>query len=185
MATSGIQAEAILVLCHSFFHDAFRIQRPVKTEQIEVWKSARFVANFIIEKKAELPECSTFAITSKKVFQSFAAKFHGDKPSQKQKEMVDILRNSIFVTESLPIDNLSLDEGVFAICDTLYSRSSYSPILVSNIPKKKEQAEAFYQKKNPEAKIPFPIYSVAEAEYFLRGRFPELCADVDSRIKNG
>jgi len=185
MGDSGVQApEIILVLCHSFFHDAFRLQRPVNSIKFQFWASSRFVANLIIERQAELPEGSPFAVTSKQVFDSFALKFHGEKPSAKQKEIVDILHNSIYVIGHPSINTLSIDDSVLVICDTLYSRSNYEPILVSNIPKKREKAEEFYHKKDPKAKIPYPIYSVVKAEPYLRGRFPELCKLVDKRIGN-
>jgi hypothetical protein len=178
-------SEIILVLCHSFFHDAFRVQRPVDATKFKIWMSSRFVANLIIEKQAELPEGSPFAVTSKQVFDDFASKFYEENPSPKQKETVEILRNSIYIIDAPSITKLSIDESILVICDTLYSRSNYDPILVSNIPKKGEKAEEFYRKKDPKAKIPYPIYGVVEAEPFLRGRFPELCRLVDQRIRIG
>jgi len=183
MDDTGVQRrEIILVLCHSFFHDAFRLQRPIDTMKFKIWVSSRFVANLIIERQAEFPEGSSFAITSQQVFNDFASKFHGEKPSAKQKETVAILRNSICVINAPSVIGLSIDDSVLVICDTLYSRSNYTPILVSNIPKKREKAEEFYHKKDPKAMIPYPIYSVIEAEPYLRGRFPELCKLVDERI---
>ena len=175
--------EIILVLCHSFFHDAFCVQRPVDSTKFKLWIASRFVANFIIEKQAELPEGSSFAVTSKQVFDSFALKFHGQKPSAKQKEIVNILRNSIYVIGAPSIIKVPIDDSVFIICDTLYSRSNYIPILVSNIPKKRKKAERFYHKKDPNAKIPYQIYTVLETEPYLRGRFPELADLVDTRMK--
>jgi hypothetical protein len=47
-----------------------------------------------------------------------------------------------------------------------------------------EKAEEFYHKKDPNAKIPFPIYTAMETEIFLRGRFPEESKIVDERIRN-
>lgn len=186
MASTGVQSpDIILVLCHSFFHDAFRVQRPVDGAKFEIWSSSRFVANLIIERQAELPEGSQFAITSKQVFDDFASAFEGEKPSPRLREMVEILHNSIVVIEGASIIKLPLDDSVFAICDTLYSRSSYAPLLVSNIPKKREKAEAFYHKKNPDAKIPFPIYNVVQTGLYLRGRFPELSESVDERTRIG
>lgn len=183
MGDSHVSApEIILVLCHSFFHDAFRVQRPIDSTKYKVWMSSRFVANLIIERQAELPEGLSFAVTSRQVFDDFALKFHGEKPSRKQKETVDILRNSIYVIDRPSITALSIDESVLVICDTLYSRSNYAPILVTNIPKKVERAEEFYHKKDPKAKIPYPIYTAIQAEPFLRGRFPELCKLVDKRL---
>ncbi len=182
--SSASASEIILVLCHSFFHDAFRPQRPVDAEKFKIWMSSRFVANLIIEKQSELPEGSTFAVTSKQVFDSFALKFYEENPSAKQKDIVDILRNAIYVIDRPSVRTLSIDDSVFVICDTLYSFSNYAPILVSDIPKKMEKAEDFYHKKDPAARIPYPIYSVAEAEFFLRGRFPELCGLVDKRMRN-
>lgn len=185
MGDSCVQpSDVILVLCHSFFHGAFSVERPVDATLFKTWLSSRFVANFIIEKQAELPEGSSFAITSEQAFASFALKFHGDKPSYKQKEVVDILRNSIHVISGPAIDKLSIDDSVLVICDTLYSRSNYTPILVSNIPKKREKAEEFYHKKDPNAKIPYQIYTAVEAEPFLRGRFPELTILVEKRMKS-
>ena len=185
MSNPSVQSrEIILVLCHSFFHDAFRPQRPLSSAIYKNWMSSRFVANLIIERQAELPEGSIFAVTSKQVFDGFASKFHGEKPSAKQKETVEILRNSIYVVDGAAIGNLPIDDSVFVICDTLYSRSNYEPILVTNIPKKVEKAEEFYHKKDTKAKIPYPIYSAVQVEPFLRGRFPELCTLVDKRLKN-
>lgn len=186
MGGSSVQAsEIILVLCHSFFHNAFRPHKPVSPAVFKTWMSSRFVANLIIEKQAELPEGSQFAVTSKQVFDSFAIKFHGEKPSVKQRETVDILRNSIYVLDHPSIRELSIDESILVICDTLYSRSSYAPMLVSDIPKKVKKADEFYKKKDSKAKIPYPIYTAVEAEFILRGRFPELCASVDERTKLG
>jgi hypothetical protein len=185
MDNVGVQArEIILVLCHSFFHDAFRLQKPVSITTFKTWVSSRFIANLIIERQAELPEGSSFAVTSKQVFDSFALKFQGDTPSAKQTETVEILRNSIYVIGSPAVCNLSIDDSVLVICDTLYSRSNYEPILVTNIPKKVGKAEEFYRKKDTNAKVPYPIYSAVQAEPFLRGRFPELCTLVDKRLKN-
>jgi hypothetical protein len=185
MGDSSVQVpEIILVLCHSFFHNAFRVHRPVDAAKFKIWSSSRFVANFIIEKQAELPEGSSFAVTSKQVFDSFALKFHGEKPSVKQRETVDILRNSIYVLDHPSVNKLSIDDSVLVICDTLYSRSNYAPILVTNIPKKIEKAEKFYHKKDSAAEIPYPIYNVVEAESFLRDRYTELCRLVDNRIRN-
>jgi hypothetical protein len=185
MSSSSVQSrEIILVLCHSFFHDAFRPQRPVDATKFRIWLFSRFVANLIIERQAELPEGFTFAVTSKQVFDSFSRKFLGEEPSAKQKETVDILHNSIGVLDGPAISNLSDDDSILVICDTLFSRSSYEPILVSNIPKKVEKATEFYHNKDPEAKIPYSIYTVVQVEPFLRGRFPGLCTLVDERLKD-
>jgi hypothetical protein len=177
--------EIILVLCHSFFHNAFRLQRPVDAIKFKIWVSSRFVANLIIERQAELPEGCVFAVTSKQVFESFSQKFLGDKPSDKLIEAVEILHNAITVLEGLAISKLSVDDSIFVICDTLFSRSSYEPVLISDIPKKVEKAEEFYQKKDPNTVIPYHIYSASEAEVFLRGKFQDLSAIVDERIKIG
>lgn len=184
-ATSA-ESEIILVLCHSFFHDAFRPQKPVDMEKFKIWQSSRFVTNLIIEKQGEAPEGTVFAVTSKSAFDDFAKTFLGENPSAKLIEIVSILKNAIFIVETELVNKLSIDEGVIFICDTLYSRSKYAPMLVSNIPKKIKKAESFYLKSDPEArkvKIPFPIYRVGDAEMILRGRFPELCKIVDERIE--
>jgi hypothetical protein len=170
----------ILVLCHSFFHEAFR-PLELTPEVYKFWKSATFVASIIIERQAELPEGAQFAVTSKQVFDSFKAKFLGDKPSQKRIETVEILRNSIEVIDRPSIANLSIDDSVFVICDTLFNRSSYAPILISNVQKKEAKAEEFYRKKDQNAKIPFPIFNTIIAESYLRGRFPDLSRLVDKR----
>jgi hypothetical protein len=184
MGSSSVQSsEVILVLCHSFFHDAFRVQKPVTPDLFRNWLSSRFVANLIIERQAELSEGSTFAVTSLQAFTTFALKFHGDKPSYRQKELVEILSNSICVIDAPSVTKLSVDDSVLVICDTLYSRSKYTPILVTSIPKKREKAEEFYRKKEPDAKIPYQIYTPAEAEIYLRGSFPELAALVEKRMK--
>jgi len=186
MSNPSVQLrETILVLCHSFFHDAFRLQKPVDVEKFKIWMSLRFVANLIIERQAELPEGQPFAVTSKQVFESFSQKFLGDNPSDKLKEAVEILHNSISVLEGSAISKLSIDDSVFVICDTLFSRSNYEPVLVSDIPKKVEKAEEFYRKKDPNAVIPYHIYSAVEAELFLRGKFQDLSTIVDGRMKIG
>ncbi len=186
MANVSVQPrEVVLVLCHSFFHDAFRLQRPVDEAKFKIWMSLRFVANLIIERQAELPEGCIFAVTSKQVFESFSQKFLGDKPSGKLMEAVEILQNSITVLDAPAISNLSIDDSVLVICDTLFSRSNYEPVLVSDIPKKVEKAKEFYQKKDSNAVIPYHIYSAVEAEFFLRGGFPDLSTTVDERMKIG
>jgi hypothetical protein len=177
--------EIILVLCHSFFHNAFRLQRPVDGVKFKIWTSSRFIANLIIERQAELPEGCIFAVTSKQVFESFSQKFLGDKPSDKLIEAVEILRNSLTIAQGSAISNLSIDDSVFVICDTLFSRSTYEPVLVSDIPKKEEKAKEFYQKKDPNVVIPYHIYTVVEVEVFLRGSFQDLSAIVDERMKMG
>ena len=93
------------------------------------------------------------------------------------------MRNSIYVIDGASVNKLSLDDSVLVICDTLYSRSNYSPILVSNIPKKREKAEDFYHKKDATTKIPYPIYTAIEAQLYLRDKFPELSKLVDERIR--
>jgi len=160
------------------------MEKPLSPPVYKNWMASRFVANLIIERQAELSDGSNFAVTSKQVFDSFASKFHGDNPSTRQKETVEILHNSIYVIEGSAIGNLSIDDSVFVICDTLYSLSNYEPILLTNIPKKMEKAEEFYHRKDTNAKIPFPIYSAVQAELFLHGRFPELCTLVDKRLKD-
>jgi hypothetical protein len=186
LAVSGNQPqEIILVLCHSFFYEAFSIIRPLNEDVYKSWMSSRFIANFIIERQAELSEGVMFAGTSKQVFDNFSHKFLGQKPSLKQRETVNILRNSIYVVDHPYTNKLSLDESVFVICDIVYSSSNSMPILVSNIPAKQEKAEAFYQKKNPEAKIPFPILNPAYTEAFLKDKFPTICKSVEERIRLG
>jgi len=183
MASSVQSSEIVLVLCHSFFHDAFRPHKPLDSNVFKTWTSSRFVANLIIEKQARLSEGSFFAFTSKQVFDSFASKFEGDKPSAKLIETVQILHNSMYVVGGNALKNLSDDDSVFVICDILYSRSNYKPILVSDIPKKVEKAEAFYHKQDANAKIPYPICNAIEVELILRDKFPELCNLVDRRLK--
>jgi len=184
MCALGQKLDIVLVLCHSFFYHAFSVQRPVDEEKFKLWLSSRFIANLIIEKQAELPPPPSFAVTSQKVFDKFAFDFHGDKPSFRQKQTVDILRNSIFVVNNPSINALSLDDSVLVICDALYSSSNYETILISNIPKKVQKAEEFYRKKVASATVPYPIYDTIGAEAFLRGRLPELCKTVDDRMKN-
>jgi hypothetical protein len=183
MTNATIKTQVALVLCHSVLHDAFRVHKPVDAEKFKSWMASRFVVNFIIEMQAGLPEGVMFAFTSKQVFEDFTAKFEGDKPSPKLTESVGILHNSIYVVDSPVASMLSIDDGVFFICDVLYSRSNYSPTLISNIPSKKEKAEAFYRKNGPKAIIPYPILNVLDAETYLRKEFPELCKLVDSRLK--
>lgn len=177
--------DTILVLCHSFFHDAFSLEKPLTLATYKNWLSSRFVANFIIDIQAELPEGSIFAVTAKQVFDSFALKYSGTKASANQKKAIELLRNSIAIIDRPTVCSLSIDESVFVICDTLYSRANYEPILVSSIQKKTNKAEEFYHKKNPNATIPFSIYTPIGTEAFLRGRFPELCKQVDERTKLG
>lgn len=186
MANKGLQTpQIILVLDHSFFHHAFRLLRPVDSAKINAWASSRFVANLIIERQTELPKGISFATTSIKAFDSFATKFLGEKPSPKLRQTVAAFRDSITVIDRPSVNKLSLDDGVLVICDTLYSTSNHAPILVSNIPKKIEMAEAFYHAKDSAAKIPYPIYDTMQVEVFLRKTLPELSQLVDSRIRIG
>ncbi len=187
MADAGsAKSETILVLCHSFFHNAFRPQKPVDAEKFEVWRSSRFIVNLIIEKYAELPEGYYFAVTSLKAFNEFAEKFLSENPSYQNVELVQSLYYAIMVVKSETYNKLSTDEGVIAICDTLHSRSPYTPILVSNVKKKKRFAEDFYNKlehQAKEVKIPFPIYTIGETEAHLRAKYPDLCEIIDLKTE--
>jgi hypothetical protein len=120
MVDSSIQKqEVVLILCHSFFHDAFRMQKEVTTNVWKTWMSSHFIANLIIERQSELPEESQFATTSQQVFDSFASKFQGDNPSARLIETLDILRNSIYIIKHPSVTKLSLDEQ--RICNLRYS----------------------------------------------------------------
>ena len=158
------------------------MQQPVPAV-FNAWRSSRFIANLIIERQAEIPIGSTFATTSNKVFKVFENKFYEDNPSTNLKDIVDILRSSIYVVDTPDINKLSDDESVFVICDTLYSSGDYEPILISNIPSKVEKAEVFYRQKNSSEDIPYRIYTTMETEMFLRGKFPDLSNSVDIRIE--
>ncbi len=186
MSNSTHQAsEAILVLCHSFFHDAFQLRKPVSVKSFEIWRSSRFIANLIIEIKAELPIGHSFAVTSKPCFDGFRDKFYGAYPSEKTIKVLSVLRDAIEVIDRPSINRLSDDDGIFFICDTLYSLTNYSPILVTNIPKNREKATTFYRNKSGVIEIPYPIHNVEETEHYLRETFPELCKVVDKRISEG
>jgi hypothetical protein len=170
----------VLVLCHSVFHDAFRL-RALSTKTVGAWKSSRFIANFIILQKAEKPDC-IFAITSKQALAHFAVRFLGEKPSQKQKEIVLALGSSLIIVDNASIQKLDVDDSVIVLCDIWYSFSNFVPILVSNIPKKVEMSEEFYHQKDKTAVVPYKILSTAECEKFLRERYPELSEEVDQLI---
>ena len=176
-------SETILVLCHSFFFDAFLLRKPANMVNFKRWRSSRFVANFIIERMAELPIGNSFAVTSQPCFDRFSGRFIAENPSHKTSIFFRILRTAIEAIDRPSIANLSDDESIFVICDTLYSFESYSPILVSNIPSKPEKALKFYHDKAEGLEIPYPIKNVEETELVLRGEYPELCELVDKRMR--
>ncbi len=176
MEEAGAEREIVLVLCHSVFHDAFRL-RALTAKSVNAWKSSRFIANFIILRKAEQPDC-IFAITSKEALAHFAIKFLGEKPSPKQKEVIVALGNALIIVDNASIHGLNEDDSILVLCDTWYSASNFSPILVSNIPKKVEMAKEFYHEKD----IPYKILTTMESEKFLRKKYPELSKEVDERM---
>jgi len=188
------RGEPILVLCHTFFNDAFR-NYPVfgvdnAVDSYLNWKSATFVARFIIERQAELPEEQYVAITSQKIFDKFVEKFELEKPVARRWETLEILKNMILRIENESVNKLNEDEGIIAMADILFSRSRYNPvILVTNTPKKiTELTIKFYEepikpKRVKESDIPFLILNTAQAESLLRYIFNDLCKLVDERMK--
>jgi hypothetical protein len=177
--------EPILVLCHTFFHNAFRNFGGFTMDDFDIWKSTTFLARFIIERQSELPERQYIASTSQNVFDDFKEKFELDEPTGRRWEMVEILKNMIFICDNPSINKLEINDGIITMADVLYSRSKYSPvILVTTMPKKLDIAKEFYglpDKNFKESDIPFQIYSPLQTEAFLKGKFPELCKIVSDR----
>lgn len=171
--------EPILVLCHSFFHDAFRNYPKFEIDTFKNSISARAVARAIIDRQAELPEGRWLAVTSKKVFDDFLQKFELESKTGERYEIVEILKNTIFIAPDEEINGLDLDESVIALADILYNRSKYNPvILVTNVPSKMEMCIEFYKKsigiaRFKETDIPFTLADTKETELFLKARFPK------------
>lgn len=193
--TKSVIQKEILVLCHTFFHDAFRPQKPIDAKKFIAWKSSRFVANFIIERSADLPIGIHFAFTSQRAFDEFATSFLDGNPSTYDVELVNVLYNSIKVFDNEELNKLSDDESVIAICNEIYTfNREFPPILVSNKPSKKEIAESFYRGKKEIAKhfhkgkkekveIPFPILTTEAMEKHLHDTYPEISEKIDEEIE--
>lgn len=88
-----------------------------------------------------------------------------------------IFRNSIYIIDGSSLDKISSEDSVFVIGDTLFNRSHYAPVLISNSPSTEEKAKTFYKGE----KIPFPIYNAMDAGIYLRGMFQELSTLVDNK----
>lgn len=178
------EGDPVLVLCHTIFHDAFRWQKDTDPKKVETWMRTRFVMNFIIEKKAESPKLD-IAVTSKPAFDNFAEKVLEEGLPKDEYELIGVLKNSLLVVDETEVTDLGKDESVIAICDTLYSRSKYRPLLVTNASGKKEYAESFYEDSGidlEEEGIPFRIVGVKEAKDILEENFPALCENVSERM---
>jgi hypothetical protein len=194
--TKSTMKTEILVLCHTFFHDAFRPQKPIDVVKFIAWKSSRFVANFIIERSADLPIGTHLAFTSKKAFDEFATSFLEGNPSTYDVELVNVLYNSMKICDNEELNKLSDDDGVIAICNEIYTfNRAFLPILVSNKPSKKEVAEIFYSKgkkvivkrsrkgKIEKVEIPFPILTTEAMENHLHYAYPEISRKIDEEIE--
>jgi len=190
------QQKEILVLCHTFFHDAFRPQKPIDVKKFLAWKSSRFVADFIIERSADLPIGTHFAFTSQNAFDEFASSFLAGRPSTCDIELVNVLYNSMKVVDNVELNELSDDESVIAICNEIYTfNRAFLPILVSNKPSKIEIAESFYSKGKKEPvkrsrkgkiekiEIPFPILTTEAMETHIHYAYPEIAKKIDEEIE--
>lgn len=169
--------QTALVLCHTFFHTAFRPQIE-DIKDVDVWKANQFLANFIIEMGAEKPgHCIAF--TTNKIFEEFSKKLIEEKKSPRIYEMVGIISNLVYQAGSPEINKLKNEEGALAMADKLYSASRYDPILVTNmVDGMKEEANKFYEGKEP----PFNIRSPESTNYILEGRYSYLHALVNKRM---
>ncbi len=173
------QSEPMLVLCHSFFHDAFRNYPVFEIETYKNSVSARAVARAIINRQAELPEGRWVAVTSKTVFDSFLQTFELEAKGGERYEIVEILKNTILVLPDKEINDLTVDDGIIALADILYNRSKYNPvILVTNIPSKMQMCIDFYKKtigvdRFKETDIQFILADTQATELFLKTKFPQ------------
>ena len=198
------EIDPILVLCHTFFYDAFSPRMPIDLKNFMPWKSSRFntnfkssrfVTDFIIERSADLPIGVHAVFTSQKVFDKFARSFLGEDkfercfleedPPVNDIELVNVLYSAIKVVEQENINQLSDDEGILSICGSIYNlNSAFAPILVSNKPSIEEIAQNFYKdKKGKSIPIPFRILTTEETERLIRDKYPTMSAIIDQEIK--
>ncbi len=185
--------KSILVLHHTFFHDAFRYYPNYSMENYEGLKHTRFIARYIIEVGSEIPESEYQAITSKRVLDEFGEKFKSSLKTAGAIKFLEIMSGLIFYVNDVAINSLNLDEGVIAIADKLFSTSpvEYEPVLIVNPSAKNNLVKKvlkFYQatlgKKFTDKNIPFLILDSKEAVLFLEARYPQICDSVKDRMKS-
>lgn len=174
-------SEPILVLCHTFFNDAFRAFPTMGAQQIQNLAGSRFIASFIIERYADLPKGAYCATTTEKVFDEFCEAFVNEGGAKKSFIMLEALDQIVFKVKDESITKLDKDDGIIATSDILFSCDKYQPILVTSMaPTKKEKAKKFYAESG--GVVPFSIYDYTETRAFLEGKYPDICRSVKERI---
>ena len=181
------QKEIVLVLHHTYLHDAFRDYPNFTMDRYEQLKYCRFIVNFIIEKKTDNPS-GEVAITFKKSYDSFYDIFNKSAKTGGAYRFIRILEKLILIINAENIDKLDMDDGTIAIADKIYSTdANYEPILIiSNSARDAfvKKAEAFYKATLKErfTNIPFRILTVEEAKPFLKDRYADICKMVEDRM---
>lgn len=181
LTENSSEDEPLLVLCHSFFHDGFRLPGDINPRRMKTWMRYRFLANFIIFKSARLPEGRPFAVTSARIFEKFMDKFLEENPQKRDLQLLNMLEKVVEIIDKPSINKLSEENGILAVCETLYSRSKYEPIiLVTSIESKDEDAENFYEGES----IPFDIYDPKETMVALKTRYPSFYERTKNSIED-
>jgi hypothetical protein len=183
------QKEIVLVLHHTYLHDAFRDYPNFNMDRFDELKSCRFVARFIIEKQTDNTSIEV-AITSDKVYKAFIEKFKTTEKTAGAYRFLQILDKLIIKVDTPDIIKLDEEEGVIAIADKIFSTSSdYEPIIVITKSARDNflnKAEEFYRAtlKEKFTVIPFRILTVEEAQPFLEDKYAAICQMIKERIGN-
>ena len=183
------QKEVLLVLHHTFFHDAFRTyqKHSIDSNRFEEIKDCRFLMRFIIEKKTDNPSLDV-AVCSKTGYNKFVEKFKESDKTADAYKLIKILEKLILILNTENLKKLDLDESAITIADKIYSTSSeYEPILIINKSARDnfvEKAEKFYKAtlKKRFTVIPFRTLTYGEARKFLEDKYPITCNMVKERI---
>jgi hypothetical protein len=179
--------EIVLVLHHTYFHNTFRSYPEFSPESFNEFKSCRFIARFIIEKKTDNTSAE-IATSTKKAYGDFFDDFEKKANTYGAFKFKKILEKLIYLADSDDIVKLDKEEGVIAWADKIYSTSNdYEPILVVTKEAKdkfNQKAIAFYKATLGEkfTTIPFRILSVEEAEKFLVDRYANICSILKERM---
>ena len=173
----------VLVLCHTFFNDAWRTDYGPSENQ----QSARFLARYLIEKQS-MDKDDFIAITSDQVMEAISENLPNQGIGSNPAQMILVLRNLVCSVDT-KVD--SLNESVIIIADILSSRG-YEVVMVTNMPKKIKHMVDFYQRHEKTSKqwqpkhiaSLFKVMSTKELEKFLRDNDKLTCDVVDEQLTN-
>ena len=187
--------EIVLVLHHTYLHDAFRNYSSSDAAHLEHLKKCWSILRFLIEKKTE-DHSIDVASTSGKVWCDFNEKYDQEKEQggntiNGSERLIEIIDKIVFRPNDTRIDSLSPDAGVITIADKILSLASvYDPVLVVNDAAKdglQNAAVAFYKESLKEkfTSVPFRIMNYTEILDLLEATYPDICTLAKSRVPQG